>query len=444
MPRRPVPRLLAGLLALEDRTVPSGAAVVAQQGGAVTVRGTDHADTVRVWQQGGATIVQTDGAIRTFTGVASVRVDAGGGNDLVVLDGRDAKAALPTRLTVNGGGGDDSVAVYGPNDAFADGGDDNDRLWGGGGRNTLVGGTGADLIVGGAGTNEVYGGGGSDRIYGGVGSGRYEGGAGDDRLSLPAGGGQRFDGGTGFDTYYQPFDAAAVSPDGGKPSDVMQKGSATCVILASLAAVSETGVDLAGRIRPLGGGRYAVPIYREGTGWVTPTVVFDGTYTDADPRPTAHGDTWVLLYQRAYLQEMGVRWDDPNVDGWVAKYGDGFQRADRGLIALTGDARWRGESGSGLSSDDLSALRRAVAGGRPVIALTATPDERPRLNFAGVGLVARHAYAVVALRDDARGTWVRLRNPWGTDGPARQGADDGVIEISWNVFRAAMKGLAIA
>lgn len=414
-----------------------------QQGNTLTIRGTDHADSVRVWQQDGRTTVQTEAATRSYAGVAGVKVDAGGGADLVVVDRSPAAAAAPVRAAVYGGGGDDTLAVLGPGDGSADGGDGNDRLWGGGGRNALTGGAGADQIVGGGGTNDIDGGGGSDRIYGGTGRGRYAGGAGDDRLVLRADG-QSFDGGGGFDTYFQPFDAAAVAPDGGKPSDVSQEGSATCVILASLAAVSASGVDLAGRIRALGGGRYAVPIYRDGTGWVTQTVTFDGTFTDADPRPTAHGDTWVLLYQRAYLQEMGVRWNDPDVAGWAAKYGDGFQRADRGLVALTGDARWRGEAGSGLTPDDLAALRRATAAGRPVVALTATAAERPRLNFSNVGLVARHAYAVVGVRDDGRGTWVRLRNPWGTDGPVRQGADDGLIDVSWNVFRLAMRGTASA
>jgi len=46
---------------------------------------------------------------------------------------------------------------------------------------------------------------------------------------------------------------------------------------------------------------------------------FDGTWTDNDPTPTADGAAWPLLYQRAFLQEMGVNWADPNSAGWATR-----------------------------------------------------------------------------------------------------------------------------
>ena len=61
------------------------------------------------------------------------------------------------------------------------------------------------------------------------------------------------------------------------------------------------------------------------------------------------------------------------------------------------------------------------------------------------GLIDGHAYAVLGVRSDGRGGWqVILRNPWGIDGPVQQGADDGVITVSWQVFQATTQGFTVA
>src|SRR5207244_7004719 len=89
-------------------------------------------------------------------------------------------------------------------------------------------------------------------------------------------------------------------------NDVDQGQAGTCVILSLIAAVTDSGVNLAARITPLGNNLYSVPLYRPGTGWITQTVFYNGTWTANDPVPAGAGDFWVLLYQRAFLQEMGV------------------------------------------------------------------------------------------------------------------------------------------
>jgi hypothetical protein len=159
----------------------------------------------------------------------------------------------------------------------------------------------------------------------------------------------------------------------------------------------------------------------------------------------------VIIYQRAFLQEMGVNWRDSNSDGWATKYGDSFQVANAGLIALTGHGTWHadtavasrggassssvGQTGAaGANASDLATLRAAIAGRRPAIALT------KNMNLSQYGLVTDHAYTVLAVN----GTTVTLRNPWGTDGPKVQGADDGVISISWAVFSSVMQGFCVA
>jgi hypothetical protein len=149
---------------------------------------------------------------------------------------------------------------------------------------------------------------------------------------------------------------------------------------------------------------------------------------------------------------MGVQWTDSNANAWADKYGDKFQRADAGLLALTGQARWHADSfvtskgGSGTTSGsgtagsisssaaDLLSLKAAVAAKRPAIALT------KNMNLAQYGLVTDHAYTVLAVT----GTTVTLRNPWGTDGPKTQGANDGVVTIGWDVFGRVMQGFCVA
>jgi hypothetical protein len=179
-------------------------------------------------------------------------------------------------------------------------------------------------------------------------------------------------------------------------------------------------------------------MYRPGTGWVRQTVYFDGVWTDNDPMLAAPGDAWVLIYQRAYLQEMGVRWNDPNTSRWSRLYGDKYQRADSALLALTGRANWSGAGAERFNQSDLSELQQATSRRQPVIALTHGSGA------SRYGLIDGHAYAVVGVRYDSQGPNVVLRNPWGNDGPVKQGADDGIINVTWNTFRGAMQGFTVA
>jgi len=168
---------------------------------------------------------------------------------------------------------------------------------------------------------------------------------------------------------------------------------------------------------------------------------------------TNPANAWVVIYQRAFLQEMGVKWADSNSDGWAAKYGDKFQVANAGLVALTGHGTWHADTpvashggasalgtSTGISASpsanatDLATLKAAIAGKRPAIALT------KNMSLSRYGLVSDHAYTVLAVN----GTTVTLRNPWGTDGPKVQGANDGVITISWAVFSSVMQGFCVA
>ena len=383
------------LESLEDRSLPATGVTSSLSNGVLTVIDTVKADTIIVRQTAAHTVsVTAAGTTKSFTGVNSVSVDGRGGSDRITMD---------TSAT-------DRVHIA-PLNA------------------TLHGETGNNIITGGSGTDSLIGGPGNDTLLAGTGN-------------------DTFVGGGGFNVYRDDFSGTNVTQEKASADDVYQGQSGTCVILSSLAAVTADGTNLAARITKVGTNEYSVPLYRPGTGWIKQTVYFDGTWTDNDPMIASRNDAWVVIYQRAFLQEMGVNWSDTATGNWAAKYGNNYQVANAGLIALTGNGTWHADTivaaGQGigtttsqtsggniatvLTSADMATLKSAIAGKHPVIALT------KNLNLAQYGLVTDHAYTVLAIT----GTTVTLRNPWGT------GSADGVVTISWSVFSTVMQGFCVA
>ncbi len=468
------------VLPLEDRTLPAAGVTASLRSGVLTVTGSESADTVVVRQTNRGVTVDANGKKLNFGTVARVEIDGRGGDDRLFVD--TSAASRPVSATIHGGSGHDLIVGAGGNDKlYGDAGNDTvygdtgndwieggigaDRLYGNVGDDAIFGGDGDDLVSGGAGNDyldagngndwvyghegddtligglgddtldasagndTLYGGAGEDWLGGGAGNDKLYGGDGDDRLDGGAGA-DFLQGGAGFDYFRNEIDDIL---DGTSDARSVRQGEAgTCVLLASLAAVTSSGVDLAGRIRQTGQNQYAVSLYRPGTGWVTQTVYFDGQWTDNDPMLANPGDAWVLIYQRAYLQEMGVRWTDTNQSQWADRYGDKYMQADSALTALTGASMWHAGP---LGRADLADLRAVAASHRPAVALT---------NAAGAdryGFVNGHAYTVMGVSADGQ---VTLRNPWGTDGPRRQGADDGVVTVSWDAFVRSMQGFVTA
>src|SRR5207245_7231195 len=108
-------------------------------------------------------------------------------------------------------------------------------------------------------------------------------------------------------------------------------------------------------------------------------------------------------------------------------------------MALTGSADWTGNTKDGYTLTDLGDLQQATAARRSVIVLTQGSGA------AAFGLIDGHAYAVLGVRSDGRGGWqVILRNPWGIDGPVLQGANDGIVTVSWQTFQATTQGFTVA
>lgn len=427
---------------LEQRDVP---ATTSLANGVLRITGTDVAETIIMRQTGDGRITTQIGTTsQNYTGVREVYVDARGGNDYVWLDTTPLgvnEARFGIRATLIGGSGNDTL-IGGIKDDTLWGNEGNDGLYGNAGNDSIYGGDGNDLINGGLGNDSILGEAGDDKAYGSTGNDSVNGGAGTDYIDGGVGS-DALQGGTGFDTFKNVFpDYDTV--DEADPEDVRQGLSGTCVILSSLQAISASGVDLAGRIRQVSTNYFAVPIFRVGQGWINQSVYFDGTWTDNDPAPTADGNPWVLLYQRAFLQEMGVNWADPNSVQWATKYGGRFQQVDSAFMAIMGRATYVGSRPSTLLDSDLTTLRNAFSSNRPTIVLSRPQNSTVAADMTRLGIITSHAYSLVGFGLKNGQTTIKLRNPWGTDGPVLYGTNDGIIEIYWSDFRRVMLGFCMA
>jgi Ca2+-binding RTX toxin-like protein len=402
--------------ALEARTLLTTAAVVnpvvtASLGSdhVLRVTGTSGNDTIFIKQDGYQLYVSTRSNFSTLVSVAGVTTSFVNVNDVkgIYVDAQD---------------GDDLVQL-------ASNVTPNATLLGGGGNDTLVGGAGNDSLSGGAGNDELHGRDGSDTLDGGLGT-------------------DRFFGNGGSDTYKDVFDGVTVG--GATPTDVRQGSLNTAPFLAALASVANDPANkLAAGIKDMKNGTFNVTLYQQGLP-KTVNVKFDGTWTDKDAQPLdgngqATGESWVLLYQRAYVQLVGEgNLGKPNV-----------YSAQGAFEALTGKTPTATLLQGSKTPDSVRTnLRNAFVAGKNVIVQARTQGGNKVIDPAS-GLLSGQYYAVVNV--DAAGN-VTLRNPSGHDsldyytnkvwvpspseGP--NGKDDGQVTVSWTTFKTFMDHYYVA
>lgn len=185
-----------------------------------------------------------------------------------------------TRLNI------DVHAYGGPGNDTIYGGVANDILLGEGDNDWVYGRGGADEIEGDAGADHLFGGADNDRLFGGDGNDEVRGEDGDDFL----------DGGTGANTLNGGrgvnYDAGQWAIAGMTYDDINQESSDSCTFLSSLAAVANSGGNLADRIVYNGHGSYQVQLYDDGdlfggnAGWKWCSASFDGRVDGVDPAPS--------------------------------------------------------------------------------------------------------------------------------------------------------------
>ena len=371
---------------LEDRCVPATATFA---NGVLTVTGTNSAEQLAVQQSPDRIVVSDAGRVVPINGSYSW-----------------VSPAYVSRVVVDARGGNDVVRLDGNGTSYA-------------------------LRV----PATVYGGPGNDRIVGGVGNDYLDGGAGADTMVGLA----------GHDTYFEAYSASSPAVNGTRPEDIRQLQSGTCVILSALSSASAQGMDLAGRIRHLGGSRYTVVLYHPVT--FAPTQVpvdFNGTWRSGpnngslqgefgnDPMPATDGEFWPILYQRAYLSLINS----------IAPGSGEYANIRNAVNCLAGRQATAFQNPGQFGDRELQVMAQAVAQRRVVVA--GTFPGAPRVDPI---LVPQHAYAVVGVFSSNGAWFVRLRNPHGFDSPtqpSRDGADDGYVTVSWATFRVAFRSIYFA
>jgi hypothetical protein len=429
---------------LDDRSIPSATAAPPEvtatlANGTLTVEGTDGSDVILIEPATGGRLT-VSGVPGSFAvkDTQRLQVYGNGGNDDIELgtgltfgtekhrlgaylcdgDGNDTIIGGSGNDTIISGNGDDQLAGGG-GAALIEAGSGNDTLWAGAGDSTLMGGSGNDTLVGGSGNDFLYGGSGTDV----------------------------FIQGSGRDTFKYHFDPTNWAPGGPAVTDVQQGTGGTCAILATMAAATESGINLPSNITYLGNNIYRVRLYND---WMfgmydTPTyqdVFFDGTWYSSDAQPSFQrssdgsptgpptGAFWTTIYQRAVLQQNGVNWRDPlAVENWSMS--EGVAHAE-----ILGDDNWHSIDSSDKNLPTL--LQSALQAGQPVTASTPDwgKDAAGQQIIEKDGIIGDHAYAIIDVYQQ-QGQWrVTLYNPWGFDGvtAATDGSDDGLIDITWNSF----------
>lgn len=441
---------------LDDRSLLSVTVGTVTGAGELSVTGSSAADKIFVREVGTNVVDVYDGSLASgkgsvqqpirLTGVRQVNISALGGDDTVSVDsGPVTSGSTPYQNVswrIDGGAGNDTITgglgkntIYGgTKDATSavaaertSGG--NDKITGGLADDTIDGGDGNDNILGSAGNDTIRGGDGNDVLRGGNGNDRLYGEAGTDYLFGEAGD-DWMDAGSLLEAVNLNESGTDWNPyvtviNGTTASDVAQAGRPACSLLASLASAASQCVNLGGNITFAGGTSYDVRMFKAGTGWVNVRVQFDGTVDKVnEPKSQADGESWVILYQRAYEQMRGS-----TAATWPHD----------AMTAITGRTTVRYEGG--VSDAQFTAIETAIRNQSLVVTATKTTG-------VTAGMVANHSYTVVGVTRDAAGRplSVTVRNPWGVDKAdqtAFDGTNDGVFTMSWTNFKANMQGVWI-
>lgn len=284
-------------------------------------------------------------------------------------------------------------------------------------------------------------------------------------------------GGTGFDTYTDDFDPNApfytqkpLQP--GRPTtaidrdDIVQQSNGSCAVLASLAALAESGFNFADsqRYQCIYDGAmkmYHYRIFLYTNGQLKPQDVYFGKLPDpkdqaryngrvigewndniASPTEEATAATgnryafvpefWTMLYQRAYLQQQGIDPMDPSQEDWhqwEVVHGKTWESANIALASLTNKPI--AMNGLTWQQHDLSNALNGLA------ALVAGTKED---SVADPRLTAEHAYTVVAMYQDSAKNWfVDVRDPVGFNAP-----NFGYVNgVRWEDFKASCSYLDV-
>jgi hypothetical protein len=377
--------------------------------------------------------------VTMFGGDGADELRGGNGNDQLHGDAGNDR--------LYGGGGNDQLGAYWVGSTWMDD-PGNDVMRAGWGNDALGGGTGNDVLFGDDGNDTIWGDDGDDQLWGGAGVDDLHGQAGDDWMDAGSAGEYANGGGQVYD-----FNAYYWTQNGTSYDDILQGQSNTCWVVTGLAEAAYRGVDLKDYISYQGNGVYRVfwkPDYAHGgmmvdghgqtyedvhftgrTGIITSDYGIDNRLypyygTDAAiPATTvsgAHnGESWVILYQRAILQQANRAWDNPGSGGcyWEPPLYVGLHSTEY--------------SGSNMT---LSNLMSAVDNHRCVEAITNSDATK----ITDPSLVNWHWYSVQGYRI---ASYTNIYTNFGTISIPNYNVDlydphGKLVSVSWSNFASSM------
>ncbi len=368
---------------------------------------------------------------------ALININAAKGNDVVIVDG-----SVTTDAIVRGSNGDDTIS----------GGAGDDRIYGGYGRDRILGGPGDDTIVtiGDSVQDRVSGGDGFDSFWtdsnrseiitdasadewanGGVNrvAGFYPNPGPASLASNEAIAGSRDLGAhdlpdpkplAGSATYTE-FTGLPLFPTAGpQATDVKQGWIGDCYFLAPLASLAQENPDLIRRlVVELGDGTYAVRFRRDGGSVYVRVdndlVISNGVMTPLYAKLGPEGAMWVAIVEKAFANFR-------RGEGTYASLHSGWMNEAFGALGFASETFY------GTNGEPIDVLARAKTELNKGAAVTWATGSIP----AGIPLIADHVYTIDDVQLDAEGqpAFIRLLNPWGSDGGGNDGADDGYVTLT--------------
>lgn len=354
-----------------------------------------------------------------------LRVDAGAGSDVIRLEPAFSGSTAVIRVTENGSARDYAASAVRGVQVFANGGSDRVSVAltthgvyvdGGAGNDTIAGGAAGDELRGGDGDDKLYGNGGNDRLFGQNGADWSDAGS----------AGELADGGAGLD-----YDAYVWAVGGATATDINQQQTGSCVLLSALAGAANSGrYNLANYIQYAGNDTYRVSLFVGGA-WRATSVSSNGDLTRNgnavyDTLADSEGESWQLLFQRAYMLQVGY---NPYSASSMASF-PGEYNGQRALSMITG----RSATSYNVNGTAPTWLQNALANGGSVNTF-----------YAG------HAYTLTRAFQSG-GTWyVQVYNPWGVDQvhnsnlrPYADGSNDGLMTLSWANYASTFSHFSVA
>jgi hypothetical protein len=165
------------------------------------------------------------------------------------------------------------------------------------------------------------------------------------------------------------------------------------------------------------------------------TVSLRGGRYNFEPVPVQDGESWVLLFHRALMQQQNVDWTKKSA------YSPGNSESVLGY--LTGRSVDTHSTTTGFNDGNMEMMADALKANKAVCVLT-NPGAYGSYNMLGTistkKLVNFHWYSVESIDMDAR--TITLRNPWHKDGgeqPEGEVTKDGLVTISFDEFYGSFK-----